>query len=318
MLSPLVIGLAAVACVIAAVAVWLFAYGNQKAENQALSQRLQRTIERQAAKEKTTAAQALGADAFVSLSVNPAQAMLQKWMHAVGASAWGIGRRHLVYIFGLGALVFLTAWWWGGAILAFMALLVFLLGAAFFFWKRLEKKRQKMLEQLPSFLDNIVRLITIGTSPQAAFQMSAQGVPEPLGQALQQASGVLSAHSNLGQAMEVLEDTWRLPEFGLLAAVFRMSTQYGGRTDQVLERVSAYIRDKHSAERELHAMSAEVRLSAWVLSLLPVLVGAFILFFNEGYFMRMWNAEGGRQLVILAVALELAGVALLYRLAKLR
>ena len=36
--------------------------------------------------------------------------------------------------------------------------------------------------------------------------------------------------------MAQLERTWKLPEFGLLAAVFRMSTRYGGRVDQVLER----------------------------------------------------------------------------------
>ena len=318
MFSPFVIGLVAMACVIAAVAIWLLAYGNQKAETQALSDRLQRTIERQAARSEAAAVVTVGLNGLASPTLRPAQVALQKWLHAAGASVWGIGRKQVGYVFGAAVLVYLIALWKGGIALASMALLVFVLGVVFFFWKKLERKRKKMLEQLPSFLDNMVRLITIGTSPQAAFQMSVQGVTEPLGGALQQASGVMSAHSDLGQAMEALADTWRVPEFGLLAAVFRMSTQYGGRTDQVLERVSAYIRDKHAAERELHAMSAEVRLSAWILSLLPVLVGAFIMFMNEGYFMRMWSDEGGRQMVILAVALELVGVALLYRLAKLR
>lgn len=318
MLSPFVIGLLALACVMAAAAIWLFAYGSRKADNQALSARLQRTIERQAVSAGSAAALGAGLDSFTPSNVKPVHAVLQKWLHAAGASSWGIGRKQVVYVLVFAVLVCSVAWWKAGSALAIVALLVFFLGVVFFFWKRLERKRGKMLEQLPSFLDNMVRLITIGTSPQAAFQMSAQSVPEPLGTALQQASGVFAAHSNLGQAMDVLEDTWRLPEFGLLAAVFRMSTQYGGRTDQVLERVAAYVRDKHAAERELHAMSAEVRLSAWVLSLLPVLVGAFIMLLNEGYFMRMWNDEGGRQMVILAVVLELVGVALLYRLAKLR
>lgn len=118
--------------------------------------------------------------------------------------------------------------------------------------------------------------------------------------------------------MGLLERSWRLSEFGLLAAVFRMSTRYGGRADQVLERVSAYIRDRQSAERELHALSAEVRLSAWILALLPVAVGGLIMILNQGYFMTMWQDETGRKMVLGAAGLEALGSFFLYRLARLK
>jgi tight adherence protein B len=97
-----------------------------------------------------------------------------------------------------------------------------------------------------------------------------------------------------------------------------MSTRYGGRADLVLERVSAYIRDRQSAERELHALSAEVRLSAWVLALLPIVVGTLIMVLNEGYFMRMWNDATGQKLIFIAAGLEVFGSFLLYRLARLK
>ena len=164
----------------------------------------------------------------------------------------------------------------------------------------------------------MVRLISIGNSPHAAFQMALGNVPVPLSEALNQAGAMLSASPDLGQAMGQLEKTWRLPEFGLLAAVFRMSVRYGGRADLVLERVSTYIRDRQSAERELHALSAEIRLSAWVLALLPIVVGGLIMVLNPGYFMRMWNDDGGRQMILIAAALEVFGALLLYRLARLK
>ena len=161
-------------------------------------------------------------------------------------------------------------------------------------------------------------MISIGNSPHAAFQLALGNVPSPLGDALQQAAAMLSASPDLGQAMAQLERSWRLPEFGLLAAVFRMSVRYGGRADLVLERVSAYIRARQSAERELHALSAEIRLSAWVLALLPVGVGALIMILNQGYFLRMWNDASGQRMVLLAIGLEGVGALLLYRLAQLR
>ncbi len=174
------------------------------------------------------------------------------------------------------------------------------------------------LSQLPAFLDNVVRLISIGNSPHAAFQFACNNVPEPLGGALQHASASLNISPDLGQAMAQLERAWGLPEFGLLAAVFRMSTRYGGRADLVLERVSAYIRDRQSAERELRALSTEVRLSAWILALLPIVVGTLILVLNEGYFMRMWNDPTGKKLIFVAGGLQVAGSFLLYRLARLK
>lgn len=318
MFSPLIVGLGAFACLIFALAIFLFGYAQRQAESDALNAHLKHTIERQTVSRSAQAAN-LGEPTTPPPPVKEStEAVLQRWLHAMGAQAWGVTSKTALYLLVMGAAVLVVVGWKAGALLAAMALLIYVLGAAFYFWKRLDNKRQKMLEQLPGFLDNMVRLITIGTSTHAAFQMSVSSAPVPLRAALQQASSSLSVSSNLGYALDQLERVWRLPEFGLLAAVFRMTTKYGGRTDLVLERVSSYIRDKHAAERELHAMSAEVRLSAWVLSLLPIVVGALIMVINDGYFLRMWNDASGRQMIMLAAGLELAGVALLYRLAKLR
>ena len=77
------------------------------------------------------------------------------------------------------------------------------------------------------------------------------------------------------------------------------------------------MRDREEAEAELSAMSAETRLSAWVLGLLPVLVGGSIIATNADYFGRMWTDSLGRSLVFSAAGLQLAGALLLYRLARL-
>lgn len=318
MLSPVVIALGAIACLMLGLAIILMAYARQRADSDALNVHLQRTIERQVSSGVMNDLSPGLGNALQLPSKSVSHLWVQQGVKLLGIQAWDLSKKNAMGLLAAAVALLLVVWLKAGVFLALMTVLVFALGVVFFFWKRVEKKREKMLEQLPGFLDNMVRLITIGTSPQAAFQMSVPNVPQPLGAALQQASAVLAASSNLGYAMEQLEDAWRLPEFGLLAAVFRMSTKYGGRTDLVLERVASYIRDKHSAERELHAMSAEVRLSAWVLSLLPLVVGTLIMVINDGYFLRMWNDASGRQMILLAAGLELVGVALLYRLAKLR
>ena len=77
------------------------------------------------------------------------------------------------------------------------------------------------------------------------------------------------------------------------------------------------MRDREQAEQDLSAMTAETRMSAWVLSLLPVAVCGLIISFNAGYFLRMWEDPSGRNIIWMAAGLQVFGVILLYRMAKL-
>lgn len=320
--APAALVLGALACLLLALALWLLARAHRQAQARSIHAHLQRSLELPhnalpgATPPREAAPLGLGAPGPVQARED-APAPLQWLERRLGLSSWGIAPRTLQGMAGACVLLTLLAVLKAGAA-GLLALPLCALLCAFGIWRRMGLRREKLLLQLPGFLDNMVRLISIGNSPHAAFQLAAGNVPAPLGDALQQATATLSASPDLGQAMALLERNWGLPEFGLLAAVFRMSTRYGGRADLVLERVSAYIRDRQSAERELHALSAEIRLSAWVLALLPIVVGSLIMVLNQGYFMRMWNDASGRNMILVAAALEACGSFLLYRLARLR
>ncbi|WP_423458401.1 type II secretion system F family protein [Ottowia sp. VDI28] len=319
-LAPGVLVLSAIACVLLALALWLFARAKHKASQQSIDSNMQRSLEIQRDLRVSAPLVLPGASVAQALALN-AQTRTSTWRRLedrLGVAAWGIPPRALALLSAAALLFSLGTGVRGGVFMGVIAFALCILLGTFGIWWRMSRRRAKMLSQLPSFLDNVVRLISIGNSPHAAFQFATSNVPEPLSGALQDASASLSVSPDLGQAMAQLERTWGLPEFGLLAAVFRMSTRYGGRADLVLERVSAYIRDRQSAERELHALSAEVRLSAWILALLPIVVGAMIMFLNKGYFMRMWNDPAGHKLILMAAALQVFGSFLLYRLARLK
>lgn len=318
--GPAVLMMSAIACVLLALALWLLARARHKDAQQSIDSNMQRSMDIQRDLLAGAPLVLPGSTAAHVPLVNAQENIgALRWLEdRLGYSAWGIPPRTLA-ILSAAVLVFaLVMTLRGGAAMGAMALALCALLGTFGIWLRVSRRRAKMLLQLPSFLDNVVRLISIGNSPHAAFQFASGNVPAPLGDALRDASASLSVSPDLGAAMAQLERTWGLPEFGLLAAVFRMSTRYGGRADLVLERVSAYIRDRQSAERELHALSAEVRLSAWILALLPIVVGTMIIFLNEGYFMRMWNDSAGHKMILMAGGLQIFGSFLLYRLARLK
>ncbi|WP_175686523.1 type II secretion system F family protein [Burkholderia anthina] len=206
----------------------------------------------------------------------------------------------------------------GGVLAGFAA---FACGSAVFgVWltSRIQRRRLKIVRQIPSFLDGIVRLVTLGNSVPAAFQAALLTTEEPLRGCLDHVSRMLRTGVEIDRAMGHIAKIYRTEEFELLGAVLRLSVKYGGRADVMLERMAVFMRDLEQAERELTAMSAETRLSAFVLMMLPVAIGSFVVMTNPRYLEGMWNDPSGRLLLMFAFLMQLAGSVWLYRMARLR
>jgi tight adherence protein B len=211
-----------------------------------------------------------------------------------------------------------SAYRWGGAGAFWMALVTCVVLLYVLMSRRILKRRQMIVRQLPSFLDGIVRLIVLGNSVPAAFQASLQTTEAPLRQCLDHVSQMLRAGVEIDRALCHVAQVYRASELELVGAVLRLSVKYGGRADVMLDRMASFMRDLEQAERELAALSAETRLSAWVLTLLPVGIGAFLIASRPQYFAWMWHDDSGHRLVYLAFALQMIGAFLLYRLARLK
>ncbi len=227
-----------------------------------------------------------------------------------------IGRFYLFSALGLAALTLVAAIRTNG--IGATALLIFaVLILRLWLWNRAVHQQRRIVRQLPGFLDGVVRLITIGSSLPAAFQSAGPASDAPLRGCLERASRMMRAGVEIDKALYQLSELYRVQEFMLVSAVVRLSVKYGGRADLVLERMATFMRDREMAERELVALSSETRLSAWILALLPICIGSFIIFTNPGYFLGMWNDPAGRHLLYGAAALQVIGVFMLFRLAKL-
>lgn len=206
----------------------------------------------------------------------------------------------------------------GGVLACFAALAC---GSSIFgVWlaSRIQRRRLKIVRQIPSFLDGIVRLVTLGNSVPAAFQAALLTTEEPLRGCLDHVSRMLRTGVEIDRAMLHIAKIYRTEEFELLGSVLRLSVKYGGRADVMLERMAIFMRDLEQAERELTAMSAETRLSAFVLVMLPVAIGSFVVMTNPTYLEGMWNDSLGRLLLMFAFLMQLAGSVWLYRMARLR
>lgn len=195
------------------------------------------------------------------------------------------------------------------------ALLVFFIGL-FRVWRKADKRRRRMINQLPGFLDGVVRLITIGNSVNSAFQGAMASVDDPLLEVLERTDALTRSGKDLDNSLMQVSRQYGLQELFLVSSVIALALRFGGRSEQVLERMAAFMRDLEQAREELVAMSAEVRLSAWILSLLPVGLALFIIVFNNNLFMNMWRDPMGFKLLMVGLGLQLLGAYMLFRMSR--
>jgi tight adherence protein B len=205
----------------------------------------------------------------------------------------------------------------GGPVTGIALFVMLAAGSFFVVYLKADRRQRKMVSQVPDFLDMMVRLMTVGNSLGSAFEGAAAKIGDPLLEVVERASGLHKSGKELDIALRQVSRQYGLHELYLMAAVVGVAIRFGGRSDQVLERMALFIRDLEQARHELVALSAEVRMSAWMLALMPVGIACFILFFNNDMFMNMWYDPAGRKLLIGAFVLQAVGSFWLYRLARL-
>ena len=291
------------ACLIIGLGIGLWGLAQQRQDVQVVSDRVERLIDAKI--------DDLGADGHAQRNQNLAIQGMPEWLlNAYSQERLFVGAIITVSISGL-------LWWLGNFIVALFFIVLVVGAASFYAWVRWQNKKRRILQQLPSFIDGMVRMVVLGHSTQSAFVMAANVAKEPLAEVVMQAASFSKAGMPIDQSLRTASRTLELKEFLLLAAVIQVGSKFGGRIDSLLERVAHFMRDKQQADRELKALSAEVRVSAWILSLLPLIVGGAIIVMNASYFMKMWNDPTGRWLALAGLGLQAFGAFLLYRLARL-
>ena len=107
-----------------------------------------------------------------------------------------------------------------------------------------------------------------------------------------------------------------LRDLKVLALAAAINRKYGGSLRNLLRSLIQAVRARDSAARELRALTAETRFSAFVLSVIPVGLMIYIFAQNPDYYRTMWLDGVGRWLLVGSVVLQVMGVLVIYRMMR--
>lgn len=174
-----------------------------------------------------------------------------------------------------------------------------------------------LVEQLPGFLDAVARSLAVGNTMVVAIQLSIEKSQDPVRRVF---ARVLRRHelgASVEDALAQVARSYGIRELSMLASVVGVNSRWGGKVEPVLNNIATTIRETDRARRELYALTAETRFSAWLLSLLPPAVAVLMSGANPAYLNGMWQDPAGRWALLGALLLEATGAALLFRMSRL-
>ncbi len=278
--------------------------GGSKKKDQAIESLLRRQTDQQAA-----------IDMLLSkISLVP---KLQKTLDQ--ANIYWRASRMLIYLAGasLGTLVVLLLCQANVMYTALISLGVFLLPILYVMRKR-SRRINRLIDQLPDVFEMIGQALRAGHSLGSGIGLVSEQLPDPAGTEF----GRVFHEQNLGVKIEdaLINMADRVDQLDLrfFVTAVLIQRQTGGDLAEVLDKISHVIRDRIQLFGLVQGLTAEGRLSGWVLLALPVLVFFMELWINPDYANVLLYDPTGKMMLFGTVCMMLMGMALIKKIVNIK
>lgn len=181
-----------------------------------------------------------------------------------------------------------------------------------------EKRLEKIEQQLPDALDMMSRAMRAGHAFPGALQMVGDESPQPIATEFKLAFDEINYGISLQDAL--LNLATRVPSTDLRYFVIAVLIQRetGGNLSEVLGNISKLIRERLKLLATIKVLSAEGRISAWILTILPFALAVVVSILNPKLMSVLWTDEMGKKLVAFAITMMIIGIFWMWRMIKIR
>lgn len=180
----------------------------------------------------------------------------------------------------------------GGALgagrILMLATISFLLGAGIpllIFQVRANRMRKKMEDQFPVALDVFVRGLRAGHPIAAALDLLTVEMPDPIGSQFGIVVDEVTYGADLRDALSAMADRWDLDDMRMFVVSLSVQSETGGNLAEILENLSQVIRERASMMRKVRALSSEGRMTAVMLTALPVVAFTLLFIGNPKFYL---------------------------------
>jgi tight adherence protein B len=187
-------------------------------------------------------------------------------------------------------------------------LLIGWIGTVLYQSVRISRRSRQFAEQLPDGLQLVIGSLRSGFSLSQSLESLVRESPEPLAAEVGRAVAEHRLGADLSEALDRLAQRNRSEDLSWAVIAVRIQREVGGNLAEVLQTTVDTMRERARLRRHVRSLSAEGRLSAWVLICVPLAVGGFMAVYRRSYLMPLVTDPRGLIMLIVGAILFVAGI----------
>ena len=216
-----------------------------------------------------------------------------------------------VVLAGMAALQLSLLAAFGGAIAVFILPLLY-------FVQRRKRRINKLVMQLPDVFELLSQALRAGHSLASGMQVVGNELPEPAGTEFARVFHEQNLGLKIEEALANLADRMNVLDVRFFVTAVLIQRQTGGDLAEVLDKISSVIRERIKLHGTVQALTAEGRLSGYVLLALPVLVFIAMLKINYEYAALLWTHPTGQMMSTFSIVSMIMGWVMIKKIINIK
>jgi tight adherence protein B len=218
----------------------------------------------------------------------------------------------LLLVLGIAILLTVIAGLVPAATITGLVVLVFYVVLA----QRASRRRIKAIEQLPSFLEAVIRVLAAGNTFEESLVQAARESPDPIRPIFTSIGRQVRLGAPIDQVLAEAGNIYKIRDLNVIALAASINRKYGGSMRSVLKSLIVAIRQRGSSAKELRALTAETRLSAYILASITVGIFFYLFLSNRQYYDSMLSTRIGTIVLASSAGMVVSGFIVLWRMLK--
>ena len=204
-----------------------------------------------------------------------------------------------------------------GAALALLAGTIGLMLPTWLLARLATRRLHKFESQLPDAIDMIVNAMRAGFSFQAAMKFVGEEMPAPLGEEFMRFYDEQRLGVDVRNALLDLQDRVNSLDIKMFVTSLLIQRETGGNLSEVLGNIGTLMRERAALKADIETLTAESKMSARILSALPVVVFVLINLINSDFMKPMLSSQTGIIVFVSAAFMVMAGYYTMMKIADI-
>jgi tight adherence protein B len=178
------------------------------------------------------------------------------------------------------------------------------------------RRNAAFTNQFPEAIDLMVRGIRAGLPIVETITVVAQEMSEPIRTEFRRMVDALQVGQAFDETLWAAAKRIESPEFRFFVVSLSIQRETGGNLAETLENLSDILRRRRQLKLKVRAVSSEARASAWVVGVLPFLLGTVMTMINSHYMSPLFHTHEGHTFLAVGLGCFAIGVVVLTKMVR--